>query len=160
MFRRSSKKKQFYYSNPSTSEQYWKARDCLFGWAFGLNGYFRIDQPGEFTKSPFKLTGRRERLPQQASPHSKKRRVNEAGLVADNFLDITRQHHKWVLGALAEIIHNSADANATTLGIVWEETAAVPRVRITDNGDGMTHEGMVSMLMFGRNGENAGVSAP
>jgi hypothetical protein len=65
---------------------------------------------------------------------------------------VVRQNHtKWVLAALAELIHNAADAEAKNLKIDYEEVKG-GRLVFTDDGVGMTHQECDNMLMFGRNG--------
>jgi signal transduction histidine kinase len=83
-------------------------------------------------------------------------RQSAAGDCGKNQLTITMQNHNaWVLGGLAELIHNAADAGATKLDIDFEDHEGSPgkqsRIVLKDNGIGMTHDQMNKMLMFGRN---------
>ena len=84
-------------------------------------------------------------------------------LQADNFLQIQKQNHRWLNGAVAELIHNSADADAKSLSITfeqnenaklaWTEDRGADRVRLQDDGNGMAHEDINRMLMFGKSGQ-------
>eukprot|EP01043_Picozoa_sp_COSAG02_P056491 COSAG02_NODE_6704_length_3411_cov_1.610507_2_plen_531_part_00 len=70
----------------------------------------------------------------------------------NNQLDTFAQNHnQGVLPALAELVHNAADARAETLKIDYEDEKG-GRIVFKDNGIGMTHEECNNMLMFGRNG--------
>lgn len=57
-----------------------------------------------------------------------------------NALDIYRQSHsRWVLGGVAELIHNAADAEASELRIDFEESKG-GRILLRDDGIGMARK--------------------
>ena len=88
-----------------------------------------------------------------ASPFKKlKREGSQAGEIGNNALTLFKQSHgPYALGGFAELIHNAVDAAATTLQIDYEpEGAPGGRIRIHDDGFGMTHTAMHNMLLFGR----------
>eukprot|EP01052_Picozoa_sp_SAG31_P008741 SAG31_NODE_446_length_15587_cov_29.651989_4_plen_2475_part_00 len=88
---------------------------------------------------------------------------DEAGQVAKNKLWLDKQNHQaFVLGAVAELIHNAADkvtARATQLSIEFQEVGGndddedigTGRMLFTDDGIGMNHHDINRMLAFGRN---------
>lgn len=68
---------------------------------------------------------------------------------------LSHNHAQWIFGALAELIDNSRDANASRLDISiqmeYHKKAGkkIPVLAIVDNGCGMTHSDIERMLSFG-----------
>ncbi|KAH3765016.1 MORC family CW-type zinc finger protein 3-like [Pelomyxa schiedti] len=68
-----------------------------------------------------------------------------------------RTTHRWVLGALAELIDNSVDAEAAQVHIDWNEEFGQPVILVTDNGHGMTRAEMHGLLQYGHSKTNGEV---
>ncbi|XP_043713246.1 MORC family CW-type zinc finger protein 3-like [Telopea speciosissima] len=65
-------------------------------------------------------------------------------------------HSGWVFGAIAELVDNSRDAKAANLDISIDNVYSkvlgkdIPMLSVIDDGHGMSHEGLVRMVSFGR----------
>lgn len=72
-----------------------------------------------------------------------------------NYLQTLSQTHTWIFGAIAELVDNARDANATRLDIKIESLYSrkagsyIPVLSIVDDGSGMSHVDIVRMLSFG-----------
>jgi hypothetical protein len=79
----------------------------------------------------------------------------DGGIVLDQaYLGKTAdQRHPWAFGAIAELIHNSSDADATKISVNIENASKDPRLVIQDNGNGMTVPEMHIMMKLGRDQE-------
>ncbi|KAM7523934.1 hypothetical protein LguiA_013836 [Lonicera macranthoides] len=68
---------------------------------------------------------------------------------------LSQAHSGWIFGAVAELVDNSRDANATRLEIsidlIYSKNAGkeIPMLSVVDDGHGMTHREIVRMLAFG-----------
>ncbi|XP_059644308.1 uncharacterized protein LOC132286071 isoform X2 [Cornus florida] len=64
-------------------------------------------------------------------------------------------HSGWIFGAVAELVDNSRDAKATKLEISIETVYSknvgleIPMLSVIDDGHGMTHQEIVTMISFG-----------
>ncbi|KAL5706400.1 hypothetical protein ACHQM5_024573 [Ranunculus cassubicifolius] len=62
-------------------------------------------------------------------------------------------HSEWIFGAVAELVDNSRDANATKLNIfiqhLKKDNKEIPVLSIIDDGHGMSHQDIVKMLSLG-----------
>ncbi|XP_071710948.1 uncharacterized protein [Rutidosis leptorrhynchoides] len=87
--------------------------------------------------------------------------VPQSGLkknsVHPSFLKTLGQTHAdWIFGAVAELVDNSKDANATMLDISIEmiyfkaAKREIPMLAVKDDGHGMSHEDLLRMVTFGR----------
>lgn len=73
-------------------------------------------------------------------------------LVPANFIKAMRESGYVSLStALAELIDNSIQANATAIDITIDrsEPGALPRISVEDDGQGMTEEELTACLRFG-----------
>ncbi|XP_020271089.1 MORC family CW-type zinc finger protein 2B-like isoform X1 [Asparagus officinalis] len=68
---------------------------------------------------------------------------------------LSQTHAAWAFGAIAELIDNSRDADATRLGISVEYLYSkkvgekIPVLSVVDDGTGMSHQDIMRMLSFG-----------
>ncbi|KAJ6332706.1 hypothetical protein OIU76_025723 [Salix suchowensis] len=64
-------------------------------------------------------------------------------------------HYAWIFGAIAELVDNSRDAEATRMDISIEEIYSkragkeIPMLSVIDDGHGMIHEEVEKMVCFG-----------
>ncbi|CAK7357581.1 unnamed protein product [Dovyalis caffra] len=64
-------------------------------------------------------------------------------------------HYAWIFGAIAELVDNSRDAEATRLDISIEEIYSkragkeIPMLSVIDDGHGLTHQEVEKMVCFG-----------
>ncbi|CAK9141232.1 unnamed protein product [Ilex paraguariensis] len=70
-------------------------------------------------------------------------------------------HSSWIFGAVAELVDNARDANATMLEISIDmiysqkDDKDIPMLSVIDNGHGMTHQEIVRMISFGHSQPDA-----
>ncbi|KAJ8427565.1 hypothetical protein Cgig2_006636 [Carnegiea gigantea] len=64
-------------------------------------------------------------------------------------------HSGWIFGAIAELVDNSRDANASRLDVrietIYDKRAGceIPMLSVIDDGDGMNHQQILRMISFG-----------
>ena len=76
------------------------------------------------------------------------------------FINLADKTHDWPFGAIAELIHNSSDAEATEVRVSLEDLGPDKDTNfvVIDNGRGMTHPEMAQMFALGKDygyGSNA-----
>jgi len=67
-----------------------------------------------------------------------------------SLLGTMSQIHRWPFGALAELIHNSKQANSTEVRINYKTFHQTRVLMVADNGHGMDPVGLHHMLTFGK----------
>lgn len=70
----------------------------------------------------------------------------------DLFLNYADKTHTWAFGAVAELIHNSADAKATEVRVSLDTLGPNQDANfvVVDNGHGMTHQEMLVLFTLGK----------
>ncbi|KAH7426432.1 hypothetical protein KP509_10G001700 [Ceratopteris richardii] len=91
-----------------------------------------------------------------AAPGMYERKRSSFAQTHPSYLETLGQSHaSWLFGALAELIDNARDAQASRLDISIDEEflesaeANVPVLSVKDNGTGMTHSDIMRMVSFG-----------
>ncbi|KAI3379205.1 hypothetical protein SNEBB_006030 [Seison nebaliae] len=70
--------------------------------------------------------------------------------VFSHFLHTNSTNHEFVLGAMAEMIDNAHDANATTCYIDYKKLNGVELIEILDNGKGIPYKDLQDVFSFGK----------
>lgn len=68
------------------------------------------------------------------------------------FINLADKVHTWAFGAIAELIHNSSDAEATEGRVSLENLGPEDDTNfaVSDNGHGIAHEDMAQLFMIGK----------
>lgn len=68
------------------------------------------------------------------------------------FINLADKRHTWAFGAIAELIHNSSDAEATEVRVSLEHLGPDndTSFAVIDNGHGMTHQEMGQLFTVGK----------
>lgn len=68
------------------------------------------------------------------------------------FINLADKRHTWAFGAIAELIHNSSDAEATEVRVSLEDLGPKDDTNfvVVDNGHGMTHPEMAQLFTVGK----------